>query len=254
MRTTMDALLIAAVCVSVAAGQSPAATRAERVLTLTQAATPQEIQEIAAAVRAVAGIGALSVVHAPRALALAGTAEQIGLAEWLVREVDVPAAQRSAPVSHAYRMPGSNPDAVRVFLLARATTPQSLQEIVTSIRSVADVPRIFVCNTPRAVAMRGSAGQIAVAEWLVEKLDGPADTKPARHEIRFPGTADDVARVFYLSPDATPQHLQEVAVALRTTAGIPRLFINNGQRALAMRGNESQMASAERLLQQLDPR
>jgi hypothetical protein len=68
----------------------------------------------------------------------------------------------------------------------------------------------------------------------------------------MPGSSDEVVRVFYMANARTPQELQEIAVAVRSTTNMQRLFINNAQKAVAWRGTIEQMASAERLINQLD--
>jgi hypothetical protein len=74
---------------------------------------------------------------------------------------------------HEYHFPGGGDDIVRVFYLNHANTPQQLQEVVTLVRSIADVRRLFTYNELRAFAARGTADQIALVSWLVEQLDQP---------------------------------------------------------------------------------
>ena len=44
---------------------------------------------------------------------------------------------------------------MKVFYLTNVTTPQELQEIVTAVRSVADIQRLFVYNAQNAIIARG---------------------------------------------------------------------------------------------------
>ncbi len=82
---------------------------------------------------------------------------------------------------HEYHFPGGGDDIVRVFYIKHANTPQELQEIVTLVRSVADVRRLFTYNELRAFAARGTADQIALVAWLVEQLDQPVKSdSPAK--------------------------------------------------------------------------
>ena len=62
---------------------------------------------------------------------------------------------------------------VKVFYLTNVNTPQELQEIVTAIRSVADIQRLFVYNSQNAIIVRGEADQIALAEKIIADLDKP---------------------------------------------------------------------------------
>jgi general secretion pathway protein D len=62
---------------------------------------------------------------------------------------------------------------MRVFYLSNVTTPQELQEIVTAVRSVADIQRLFVYNAQNAIIARGEADRIALAEKIIHDLDKP---------------------------------------------------------------------------------
>jgi hypothetical protein len=105
--------------------------------------------------------------------------------------------------------------------------------------------------------LRGTAAQIAFAEWLFSELDKPKQAVAQRsqgsttHEFRLPGN-DDVARVFYLTNTDTPQGIQEIASQVRSITEVRRAFICKSQRALAFRGTASQMVLADRLIQERD--
>jgi general secretion pathway protein D len=62
---------------------------------------------------------------------------------------------------------------MKVFYLSNNTTPQELQEIVTAVRSVADIQRLFVYNAQNAIIARGEADRIALAEKIIHDLDKP---------------------------------------------------------------------------------
>ncbi|MBI4874339.1 MAG: hypothetical protein HY822_06885 [Acidobacteria bacterium] len=234
----------AALFASAANGQAPAEQNLDRVLHFTRAATEQEFQELATVIRAVGEIRRISVDTAERSLALSGTPAQIELAEWLFNTLEQPGR---APAMREYRPAGAGDTAVRVFLLAPARTARELQEVATVVRSIGDIRWLFTYNPVKAVTLRGTSDQMALAEWLIHALESP-DLR----EFRMPGNADDVVRVFYLAHAETPQRLQEIAVLVRKTIGIRRLFLYTAPRALAVRGTAEQMLSAERLIQEHD--
>jgi general secretion pathway protein D len=62
---------------------------------------------------------------------------------------------------------------MKVFYLTNVNTPQELQEIVTAVRSVADIQRLFVYNSQNAIIARGEADRIALAEKIISDLDKP---------------------------------------------------------------------------------
>lgn len=62
---------------------------------------------------------------------------------------------------------------VRVFYVQNATSVQEFQEIATAVRSLTEIRRVFTYNAQRAVLMRGTPDQIALAEKLIHDLDKP---------------------------------------------------------------------------------
>ena len=266
MRTKAIKFVITALFASVASGQPPAEENLDRVFHFIHTETAQDLQEIATVIRSMADIRQASTDTAQRALALRGTAGQIALAEWLVNELDKPtnrqalAPQSQNSAAHEYRPSGSGDDVVRVFYLTHTETAQELQEVATLVRSMADIRRLFTYNAPRALALRGTAGQIALAEWLVNELDKPTNRQAlapqsqnsATHEYRLSGSGDDVVRVFYLTHTETAQRLQEIATQVRSMTEVRRLFTYNAQRALALRGTAGQIALADRLIKERD--
>lgn len=139
-----------------------------RLFYLTRTPTVQDFQEAATLVRTIAEFRRAFTYNEPRAFVVRGTAAQIGLAEWLLKQLD----PESAP-SGDYRMPGTNDDVVRVLRLPNTASVQDFQKAATQIREATQIKRIFTYNRPRAFAVRGTADQIAMAERLTRQLDKP---------------------------------------------------------------------------------
>jgi len=141
-----------------------------------------------------------------------------------------------------------------MFYLTHGETEQNTQEIVGLIRTTADIQRIFPYAARRTIALRGTPGQIALAEWLFSQLDKPVDpqtAKTAAYEFPEPGGGVDAVRVFYLTRDETERNTQEIVNLIRTTADIQRIF-PYARRAIALRGTPAQIALAEWLFGELD--
>lgn len=64
-------------------------------------------------------------------------------------------------------------DVVRVFYVSNATTVQEFQEVATAIRSVTEIRRVFTYNAQKALVVRGTVDQVALAEKLLQDLDKP---------------------------------------------------------------------------------
>jgi hypothetical protein len=220
---------------------------------VTSTRTEQGFQEIATVVRTLGDIRRTWAFYGSRAIAVRGTAEQMALAEWLVRELDHPATLES----HEYRMAplneaGENPNVVHVRWLSSTLTPQELQEQATLARTMADIRRAFTYNGGRALALRGTAEQLALAEWLLNEID-----KATHSEYRTPAPnrkGEDLVRVFFLPTATTPADFQKIAADIRKTAQIRYAFTYTSKRALALRGNLDQMATAERMIRELEAR
>jgi hypothetical protein len=241
---------------AVALAKPQAQQSQDRVFHFAHVDTAQGFQEIATTIRAVVDIRELFVDVAQRSLAVRGTADQLALTDWLFSQLDTsgngqPAAQNQNSAANEYRMTGTD-DVVRVFYLPPTETTQGVQEIMTLLRTVADFRRIFGCTAQRAVALRGTADQVALSEWLLSQLETPRSGNSTTQEYRVPGSSDDVARVFYLTHTETPRGVQEIAKLIRTTAEIHRVFFYSGSRALAVRGTVDQVAQAERIIQEMD--
>jgi hypothetical protein len=85
--------------------------------------------------------------------------------------------------------------------LRHAESEQHVQEIATVVRSVGDIRWLFIYPPPKVMAVRGTAGQIAMAEWLINELDKPVKKAAsggsaylnAQHAIVARGTLDEMA-------------------------------------------------------------
>lgn len=62
---------------------------------------------------------------------------------------------------------------IKVFYLSNINTPQELQEVITTIRSVADLQRVTQFNSQYAIIARGEADKITLAEKIIADLDKP---------------------------------------------------------------------------------
>ncbi len=62
-------------------------------------------------------------------------------------------------------------DTDRVFRLKNAAAGPTLQEIAATMRTVAQIQKLSVDNTAATLTITGSPDQMALAEWLLPKLD-----------------------------------------------------------------------------------
>lgn len=223
---------------------------------LTGPQTPSDLQEITNSVRSLADVQRIFPYPALRSIAARGTPDQFALTDWMIGLLDGP-AKPGTQGSRPYVEPanGRN-DVAQIYFLANTQTPQGVQEIINSTRSLTDLQRVFPYNQTRALAMRGSADQIAFADWLFERLDRPAAEASAdtgTHEYPIPATMlppNTVARVLYVSASVQPKALQELVNTVRTETNIQRVYPVHQVNAVTMRGTGDQIARAEQIVKQ----
>jgi hypothetical protein len=226
--------------------------------------TVQEFQELATLVRTITETRRVFTYNDARAAVFRGTAEQMAMTDWMIGDIEKAAAgPRPHSVSRQYLLPASptptpNENVTQIFYLENTPTVQDFQELATLMRTIAEVRRVFTYNRPRAIAVRGTADQVAFVNWMFNELDQPVHGQRAHQSAiyTYPVVGKDdgtTARIFYLPHIATTQDFQKVATTIRTTAQIRRVFTWNEARAMAVRGTVDQIELAQRLLTDLEP-
>jgi hypothetical protein len=216
-----------------------------RVFYLTKVQSPQELVEASTLVRSIANIRQAFIDMARRAVVIRATSSEVALSDWLFAELDKPS------LGQYQASDGRNGEnVVRVFYLKHAATEQDFMEAVTLTRSIANLRQVFTYTSQRSVAMRGTAGQLALAEWLINQIDKPAKEQTAAVEYNVPESRDDVVRVFYVTRAGSPQDLMTIAKRIQTEANVPRPFVYGAPKAIAVRGTSEQVALAEQLSRQ----
>lgn len=225
---------------------------------VTNAETVQQFQEIASSIRTAVEVRRVSTYNETRAMVARGTPDQMKMTEWLVPLMDKPLHQ---PVQHSTSPEGLIPDprqesVTQVFYVANAPAVKDFQELATTIRAIAQVRRVFTYNDARAMVVRGLAGQLAMTTWLFNELDQPGSTQTAA-----PGSSarpyqvaghDDYVRVFYFVHGIHAQDLQNIVAQIHASTNVQRAFGIGLRMGLVLRGTAAQLASVERLVQELD--
>lgn len=223
----------------------------EKVFRFTHAETGQEYMEMATLVRSMTEIRDVSVDTSERTMTISATPKEVAFAEWIFNELDRPPPAGDTTVRE-YRLDGGEAPIARIFYLAAVESPESLQEIATVARSIGEIRRLLIYNGPKAIALRGSPDEVALAEWLFRELQRTAADATVKPEYQMSGVEDKTVRVFRLIRVSTPQQLQEIAAEVRQTLEIRRLFTYNSINTIVLRGTTEQIAQAERLIAELD--
>jgi hypothetical protein len=213
--------------------------------------TPQDLQEVVNAIRAMVDIQRFFPMNQQKAIVMRGLPEQVKAADWLIGVLDRPAgAQPAGDAVRDYRLPEQDWNArgglvVRVAALTHLDTPQALQEVTNGIRSIVDIQRCFPIYSRRVLVMRGNEDQMALAEWLLKQIDGPAGQ--GTKEYKMGGAGGQIVQLAFVNA-GTPQSLQEAVNAIRTETKMQRVYPIQTQKAVAMRGTADQLAQAQQVI------
>jgi hypothetical protein len=147
----------------------PGDFRIVRVFYATRELSEANLLQLGTLLRVIPQCGKLFAYSRLRAIVMAGTADQMGLAEWIFNDLDRPT---QAPAAHERKISGSN-EVVRLFYLAHAATPQRVHDIVSQIRNSTDMRFLFDYDEARAIAARGTSAEVAAVERYIHDLDRP---------------------------------------------------------------------------------
>jgi hypothetical protein len=207
-----------------------------RVYFLPVTATPVAMQELVNAMRSISDIRRLFPVNVVHAVAMRGTSAQVAMTLWGMGEIEhaVPGTARE------YRGEAGD-GTVKIFFLAHPPTPQGLQELVNSVRSVADLQRFFPIHQAGAIVMLGTPAQAELANWLLARLDSEGAVAPGEM-VALGG----VVRVVPVNKDA--QEIQALVARVRTESQLQRVYRVSTRNAILLRGTASQVGVATRIL------
>jgi hypothetical protein len=189
-----------------------------------------------------------------RAVAIRTTAAKAQLAEWMVHQMDV------SPDSHAsggrfdLATPGRPSEVVEVAYLTHPLAGPGLNEIVTTLRTVADMQKIFThSSAPQGMAFRNDAAHVQFADWLFHQLDALPDARARaqKHEYVIADSPDPIARLYYLNTSGR-QAGNEIATAIRSETQVRRIFFCNESNTLTIRAAPDAIAIAERIINEHD--
>ena len=225
-----------------------------RVLCTAHSAMPAMLNELVTSLRTVADIQRIFTYNATYAILIRTTAAKADLATWLVKQLDTAPDDQTRWQLHQYQNPDPRAPVVRVIYLVHSSFGPNLNEILTNIRVIADVQKIFSRTPSQGIVFATTPEQAKLADWLIQQLDVLPDSqmRATQHEYPIPGATGDVARIYYLKSSDTSAQLNEMAVAMRSETQVRKIFTCTQPRALALRGTSDAMEIADRLIKQRD--
>jgi limonene-1,2-epoxide hydrolase len=231
-----------------------------RVFRLAQAETPPGVYAIGDVLRAVMDVRHLALDEASSSVVMRGTADQAQMAEWLVNQMEQPGPPRHESAKFDYQA-GGRDSVVQVFRLAHVDTEAGLQEINGAFRAIADISRSIPCAAQQALVARGTADRMAVAEWLVNQLDQPVDSKSAlqrleaaRFESPVPGDDRQAVCVIHFANATKDVRMADITAQARIVAKVTASALCHARKALCVRGTDVQIDAVEQLMRGADKR
>jgi hypothetical protein len=134
-----------------------------RAAFLTNVDTPQALQEITNGIRSMADIQRCYPNFSHRVLVMRGTDEQMALVEWLVNQFNAPAGLDTKE----YKVSGTVNQIVQLAHVD-VGAPESLSATISEISTKTKMTRVFPLPARSAVAMRGTADQLAQAQQVIQ--------------------------------------------------------------------------------------
>ncbi len=125
---------------------------------------------------------------------------------------------------------------VKIFYLSNVTSPQELQEVITTLRQVIEVNKLFNYSSQNAIIVRADPARMALVEKIIADLDKPkaevlvdvtvmeVDSTRSR-QLAAAFAPNGINSQILFTPRTS---LQTLAGQLGTTSGSTSTFTNNG--------------------------
>jgi len=227
----------------------------DRTYYFTNPVSDAALSAAATAIRTVADIQRIDLDRPHSAVVMRATVDKLTSAEWMLQMLDRPAGSNTPTYGAApeFRMPGKEDEAIRIFRFPDTATVPDMTAMVTSMRTIADVQRLFPYEAQKAIVARGPLDRVAAVEWLFHQLvPAPGTTVAdvsADYSLPFlPRFPDNRIKIFRLHASATTADLTAMVTAIRTVADLQRLFPYEAQTAIIAAGEPENIRAAEWLI------
>jgi len=225
----------------------------DRTIRLSNPPNEQGFQELATVLRTVGQIRTVSFDSAKALFTYEGDASQLALCAWLLRAMDKPIdwkpsdQERNNPAVRQLRPAPGADDVIRVWYLRSAGSPRDVQEMLTILRTVADVRMVFNYSPLRVLALRGTEATMDMADWLLAKMD-LSSGEGASEVYAGKGAPGDLAQVFYLKPGSTGEELKSLLTELRRVGRVYKVFDRSTPPMMVVRGGPAELAKTREII------
>lgn len=151
-----------------------------------------------------------------------------------------------------YGQPATQPVQERVFQLNTTVDAEfkEASQIFTAITGLQSTSNAEA----KTIAVRGTPGELALADWVAARLDAPAalNQPVARYDFDAAPDGATAVRFLYLHAGATPQQINQAANVVRTLSEIQRMMTESSRRAIVLRATPAQADLAAWIVNTLD--
>lgn len=151
-----------------AANSDPRGDTVVHLFRIAHAASDRDFQELAIVVRTIGDIRRVFTYNEPRIMVVRSTAEQNALTQWLVQQLEQPAAGQAA--MYEYQAPRISDNIIKLYYL-RNSTAEQFQHDTDEVRQKTGARMVLGYSRTRALAVRGNVNQVQMAERLVAELE-----------------------------------------------------------------------------------
>jgi hypothetical protein len=150
---------------------------------------------------------------------------------------------------------GQTTEQSRTFTFAHSATPQQLQEVTNTVRSIAATQKATADPGSQSVTVAADPARMNAISWIMVEVDRPGDAGAQSLIVRqyeFPDERNPAIRLFRPAHLLSPVHLQETVNTIRSIAELQRVIALTGPSAIVVRGSVEQAALAEWIVRELD--
>lgn len=213
------------------------------IFRLARSEPPQVFSEILNAARTVPEItDVVYPILQANAIVVRADQEKLDKAEWIVRQLELPLSHDRAPAKS--QMAGARaPQELRVLYTREALPAPAFQEILSVLRSISLLMKVFPVTSRGAVAVSGDPDHIALGEWLFQQLDRPAPDP----SLGFPShqaPSGEMAQVFFMPGSLTEDAFRGVTDRVRGVTRPYSVIYCSATRAIVVRGTPAELEQA----------
>jgi hypothetical protein len=247
MRITLLTLVLALLAI-------PGNGQTDRTYYFTQPTSAKDMAAVTTTIRTVVDLQDIVPDEEHHALKAHGPVDKLLAADWLFQQLEHPGPPNAAA---EYKLTDDpHQEVIHIFRVSPAASTADITALVTAIRTLADIQRLFPLADRKTIVGRESPEKLALADWMVRQLsppegEAPTEDSPPYPTPAWPGSGPEMARIWRMAPSTTAAQLTSTITAIRTIADLQRMFPFESSKALLAKGSVDRMAVADWIVHEL---